>query len=291
MTTEKSRRRTSRIKAVIVAIVILLATGGSLTTYLVERSQGQAQVDLGDSSSPDRVDVSVFVQKVDAAAQEVTAQVEVSPQGSLADENGDPRQDLTVFTTGLTGDTLPFKAGKTPSVATVKVALNSGVITDYPFDSYQADFGFTVESQGTTVPISLSLVNADSFFKLSTKDTKTVAGAVLFSAGFDRSMGTFAFALFVMIFMWCLSLAAVIAAWFAISGRKGLLWPSMSFMGALLFALIPLRNAVPGQPPVGSVVDFASFFIAEALISVSLISTVVAGFLVERAKDRADEES
>lgn len=289
MGTELRSRRSQTLKVIAFAVFLVLLTAGSLSVYVVERSQGQREIAIGDKKSADRLDISVFVQKTDAILQEISAQVEVTPQGALADENGMPRKDITLFTNGLKGDVLPFKAGKNPSVADLRVALNDGVITDYPFDSYQVDFGFSAESGGVAVPVNVTLVNADSFFKLTLADEKNVNDALTFSAGADRSTGTFAFALFIMVFMWFLSLAAVIAAWYAVKGRHGLLWPSMSFMGALLFALVPLRNAVPGQPPVGSVVDFGSFFIAEALISMSLITTVVVGYRVERAKERAKE--
>jgi hypothetical protein len=289
MNTKSSKRRLpGPLKTIIAAVAVVLITAGSLSVYLVERENGQTQVVMGDTVSPDRVDVSVFVQKVDAVTQELSAQVEMEPKGSFADETGSPSQDLTIFTNGTKGDTLPFKAGKSPSTADLKVALNDGVITDYPFDSYKIDFGFSVETAEAVVPSNVTFVNADSFFKIQPQDVKVDGGVLVFTADATRSTGTFAFALFVMLFMWFLSLAAVIAAWFAVGSKRGLLWPSMSFMGALLFALVPLRNAAPGQPPIGSVIDFGSFFIAEGLISVSLIVTVILGYRVERAKEKEE---
>ncbi|MFD5830138.1 DUF4436 family protein [Lentzea sp. NPDC060358] len=286
MSTELRPRRKPALKLIGFVLLLALVTAGSLMVYLVERDRGQREIVLGDTTSANRLDVSVFVQKTDAVLQEISAQVEVSPQGALADANGLPAKDVTLYTNGVKGDVLPFKAGKTPSVADLRVAMNEGVITDYPFDSYEVDFGFAAEVDGTAVPVTVTLVNADSFFRLTLVRNETTNDALMFSAAAERSVGTFAFALFIMVFMWFLSLAAVIAAWFAMKGRHGLLWPSMSFMGALLFALVPLRNAVPGQPPVGSVVDFGAFFLAEALISLSLITTVVVGYRVERAKER-----
>ncbi len=138
------------------------------------------------------------------------------------------------------------------------------------------------------VPASVTLVNTDAFFKLETHDAKAEGSALIFTVDAERSTGTWAFALFMMLFMWLLSLAAVTAAWFVVGNRRGLLWPPMSFMGALLFALVPLRNAAPGQPPIGSVIDFGSFFIAEGLISLSLIVTVIVGYRVERANEREE---
>jgi glycerol-3-phosphate acyltransferase PlsY len=62
-------------------------------------------------------------------------------------------------------------------------------------------------------------------------------------------------------------------------------------MAGMLFALIPLRNAVPGSPPVGSIIDFASFFIAEAVIAISLISCVILGYRHEMEIERAAAEA
>jgi len=61
-------------------------------------------------------------------------------------------------------------------------------------------------------------------------------------------------------------------------------------MAAILFALIPLRNAVPGNPPIGSIIDFGSFFIAEAIISLALISGIVIGFRHQLAIERAEAQ-
>ena len=61
-------------------------------------------------------------------------------------------------------------------------------------------------------------------------------------------------------------------------------------LAGILFALIPLRNAVPGDPPIGSVIDFGSFFIAEAIISLSLISGIIIGFRHQMAIEHAEAQ-
>ena len=105
----------------------------------------------------------------------------------------------------------------------------------------------------------------------------------------QRSMPTLVFAVFIMVLMLGLAAAAAVAAYYVLRGRRGLVFGACSVMAALLFALIPLRNAVPGSPPIGSLIDFASFFIAEAVISISLISCVLLGYRHEMARERADE--
>ncbi|MFD0574689.1 DUF4436 family protein [Kitasatospora gansuensis] len=52
-------------------------------------------------------------------------------------------------------------------------------------------------------------------------------------------------------------------------------------MAATLFALVGLRNAAPGSPPIGSVIDYVAFFWAEGIIAASLACTVAFGLRVE----------
>lgn len=40
-------------------------------------------------------------------------------------------------------------------------------------------------------------------------------------------------------------------------------------MAAMLFVLVPLCNAVPGSPAIGSEIDFAYFFVTEIIVAVS----------------------
>ncbi len=49
-----------------------------------------------------------------------------------------------------------------------------------------------------------------------------------------------------------------------------------SWLAALLFALPPLRNAMPSAPPIGSLSDFMAFFWAEGIVALSLATVVFA---------------
>lgn len=43
----------------------------------------------------------------------------------------------------------------------------------------------------------------------------------------------------------------------------------------LIFAMLPLRNAMPGAPPIGVLADYMSFFWAQAVIAATLIAVVL----------------
>ncbi|SDE00310.1 DUF4436 family protein [Actinokineospora iranica] len=179
-----------------------------------------------------------------------------------------------------------LEAGPTAAATRVDNTLNVQRI-DAATREVSAQYQIEPTGQLADEAGQLTTINADSFFQLTKSASTPEAGVTVLATEVARSTATFAFALFVMVFMWGLAVAAVVAAWFVVGGRKGLLWPSMSFMAALLFALVPLRNALPGGPPIGSVVDFCAFFLVETLISASLITTVITGFIQERRTEAA----
>ncbi len=157
-----------------------------------------------------------------------------------------------------------------------------GQATDYPFDRHQATMWIYAVSpskdatsldEAAPVPIALDLTGklpglkldaalneADSSEEFQVVDfTITRAGTVIF------------FSIFVMAAMWALALSAVLVAVYVLfSARKAELG-MLSWMAALLFAFPNIRNAVPGTPPIGSLVDFLAFFWAEALAAVALL--------------------
>ncbi|WP_329857739.1 DUF4436 family protein [Streptomyces sp. SP18ES09] len=88
--------------------------------------------------------------------------------------------------------------------------------------------------------------------------------------------------------MWALAVAVLTGTWFLVTRRKGLTWPALGWMAATLFALAAFRNAAPGSPPIGSLIDYLAFLWAETVIAFCLVTVVVSGFRAERASQGAD---
>jgi len=283
------------------SLLVITLTVLSVSLYWLEHHKTRHPTILGDTANPDRMTVTVLIQKVDPSTARVSAQLELRGSGSLVDERThELKEDATLTSNAVTNATVVAKANERPEFVSVEFALRDGVITDYPLDSYTTNFFFRVRvGDGTNqhaVPVRVVFDNIDSFFKLTPQQeqsieihrggpgAKTVATPqTLFAAtaNVKRSTSTVLFAVFIMVFMWCLTIAALIAAWYTASGRLGLFWSALGFLGTLLFALIPLRNAVPGDPPIGSLIDFAAFFIAEGVVSISMIVTVLHGYHIE----------
>ncbi|MGB6512729.1 MAG: DUF4436 family protein [Mycobacterium sp.] len=233
----------------------------------MEHHKGRHATVLGDTANPDHMTVTVLIQNIDPSTARVSAQLELRGAGSLVDEHThDLKEDATLVSNAVTNPTVVSKASERPEFVSVQFALRDGVITDYPLDSYTANFYFHVlVGNGTNqraVPIRVVFNNIDAFFKMAPTqensievhrgdgEAKTIAtpqSLVAATATVKRSTSTIMFAVFIMVFMWCLTIAALIAAWYVASGKLGLFWSALGFLGTLLFAH-PLAECRPGRP-------------------------------------------
>jgi Domain of unknown function (DUF4436) len=300
-TPPSSPRLPSVARLSFLSLLVITLTVLSVSLYWLEHHKTRHPTILGDTANPDHMTVTVLIQKVDPSTARVSAQLELRGSGSLLDERThELKEDATLTSNAVTNATVVAKANERPEFVSVEFALRDGVITDYPLDSYTTSFFFRVRSgdgaNQHAVPVRVVFDNIDSFFKLTPQqeqsieihrggpEAKTITtpqSLFAATATVKRSTSTVLFAVFIMVFMWCLTVAALIAAWYTASGRLGLFWSALGFLGTLLFALIPLRNAVPGDPPIGSLIDFAAFFIAEGVVSISMIVTVLHGYHIE----------
>lgn len=83
------------------------------------------------------------------------------------------------------------------------------------------------------------------------------------------------FATFIMLLMWSVTLAVLgLVFTVVIKGRKAEI-AMFSFIATLIFAFVTVRNSQPGVPPVGTFSDIWSFFWAEAILGICLLTVVL----------------
>lgn len=278
------------LRAAIAPFVVIIVIGALCTLgifgYFNEQDVHSTQYQTGQLTAPNRVEVDVTLQRMDASGRQLTLIVLVNPIGDTASPDNDSSlaHPLTLETSSLTNTTLRYPAGERISAQNISVGLDDGIVSDYPFDSYTTDVGFYASSNDEPVPISLIFHNEDPFFLTTATGANADSGAATIGLRISRSRGTFIFAWFLMVAMWILALSVLGAAWIIVRGRRGLIWPALGWMAATLFALVAVRNAVPGLPPIGSLFDYASFLWAEAIVALSIATVTVHGVIVERSR-------
>ncbi len=283
------------LRLVLGAIVVIIAVAASLSGYAASKQNTTTQSTFGDFDNPDRVDVSAWITRVDASTQALAVtMLEIRPHGVLSQNDTSVfATDAALLTNAVGNWKTAIKAGDSAPDSEQRIQID-GAFTNYPFDNYQTALNIHVtNADGVELPVALTVYNSDPFFQISPASAPSQDGGTVVSLDIRRSPPTVIFAVFIMVLMLGLAAAAAVAGYYVLHWKRGLIFPACSMMAAILFALIPLRNAVPGAPPIGSIIDFGSFFIAEAVISISLISGILLGFrhqlAIERAENEADE--
>lgn len=252
----------------IVASLIVIYVLSLIAVHLLAKSAPPLPaVDLSKVEAEDSV-VQVRLEKLDTVANRLTVNVLVYPKDTLYDKNfGVLTTDAAVrlYPDNDLGD-LQYPVGKAPAQVTTTIEAH-GDPANWPFDSYRT-----------------GVISADVFTGSGANKEKTAA-RVEATGGLDgwdatvtrvhdaednnpdlkddlvitlhRAKGQLIFDVGI-----CLVLISlpVLALWVAIPvalGRTSFLPPLTTWYGAMLFAIVPLRNILPGSPPYGSWVDQA----------------------------------
>ena len=277
----RARRWANR--AGVLLLTAALAAAG-LWGYRSDQDSRELSVTLEGTTSANRLDLFATILRVDPGTREALVRIQVIPEGTTADPAlpTAPARTLGLYTTSTAQTTLTFPAGTPIAQQNISVGLNSGWPTDYPQDSYTLTLGFSAHDGTEPVPVRLTVASNDSLFVIKAPQGESVDSTSILDLTAKRSRGGWLLAWFMMIVAWALALVVAGAAWIIVARRRGLIWPAFGWMATTLFALISLRNAAPGSPPIGSLIDYMSFFWAEAIIAGSLVVTALVGIVAER---------
>jgi hypothetical protein len=280
-----TRNRVPRLIAgIVITAVLVVAYAFGVTSYRAGLTQ-----DMPEQQPPSGgVSVVVVPQRISAEDQEIPAQVLVFPSAELLDSAGLLTQELELrVQPAVSGQVLLLPAGEPPAPQAVMLPA-SGLVQQYPFDSYALSVDIHVHSLFAdtydALPVTTTLL-----FRVpgwSTQDTSIGASAgegVFVSSDVVRDGSTKSIALLILLLMVILAAIAVLVTGSATRGRMKLELSVASWMTALLFALIPLRGFLPGDPPLGSWIDVLVFFWVELILMLSVAGVVTT--ILMRASD------
>ncbi|KAJ3159026.1 hypothetical protein HK101_001154 [Irineochytrium annulatum] len=244
-------------------------------------------------SQYDMVQMAGTVALVDPTARKISLHFTFTPCGKFA--YVDPvfkRQNLN-FPVNVTVSNVMFQfdnSGSPMPAMDFNAVMSSGTVNNYPLDIYTTPplriagtYHDPISTNLTALPLYLTLVGALQTFSIDVPtltDTSDAGDGTLLQlqARVQRSFTTKAFACFVMLVMWCLSIltfALSVTPWVR---RYRIEAPAVAIPNTLLFALPAIRNVSPGVPAIGATADVIAFFWCEMLTSVSSL-TIVANYI------------
>lgn len=260
--TERAPARSHRRRVVVVlAVVFVLAYGSLLWLYAVSgRTRG---VTAPTAAPAGGVHLDIKVEKVDGAARRLTIGIDVTPDRPLLGPSGVAldRTLTIVVDPAATTRSLVLPEGQVPSVNHVDLVLD-GNIRSWPLDKYGVEFGIGVYEgsprDGRLLDTTTSVGGRVHGWRVTIDDKKTIGpegGFHVFDLDARRSGDTLAFAVIMLLVLVALPATALFVVLRTRRDGRAIQPTFMSWIAAMLFATIPLRNFLPGNPPAGSWID------------------------------------
>jgi hypothetical protein len=265
---EKRSRR-----GIMIGLAILLAFFAAyglslLGVQALQKSEGPLPpLDLSQAG-PDDTIVQIRLQELKPTTNRLAVNVLIYPGESLYDKRFDElNTDIAVrlYPPNDLGD-LQFPKGKAPAQVntTIEAHGNPG---SWPFDSYRtepqsADVFVGTGAERKRIPAVVQVTGSmdgwDAEVQRNTDKSETgshnTSSVVL---TLQRAKGPLIFDLGIIVVLVSLPTLALVVAIPMAMGRRKFVPPFATWYAANLFAIVPLRNILPGAPPPGSMIDQA----------------------------------
>ncbi len=225
---------------------------------------------------------------IDPNKGDLMLRVEVRANGSLLGSDGvSVTRPVSLDIVGATG-TASYRYAAGDRISPVEVTIGmSGDVNSYPFDSYHSPFGVvatasppTSNEPGPAPPAPPTLLAFDgtlSGYQVTAKPITDHAQPDLLrlDLSINRAPLTRAFAILILLLQALLAAAAAALAIVVWTRHRRIEITMMTWLAALLFAIVPLPSAMPGAPAIGALVDELVFFWAVTIIAMSLLSILI----------------
>ncbi|CAN5569057.1 hypothetical protein BH10BAC5_BH10BAC5_13150 [soil metagenome] len=267
-----------------------------LNSYNREADKRSVEI-VDEDKTQDHIKTSIAITGIDPNKGELSARIFMNPEGSFINGKGKLSKDITVYINAASvKQEFVFQKDKLISPIDVTLSLYDGLASDYPFDKHKADLYFYIETKGgkdstgqiEDIPVSSQtdfLGSVQGYTIDAEKGEKTDDETNVIYIDIERSSSVKFFAYFVFTAMWLLCLIVVFMTLSVIVRRRKIELGMFAFMSAMIFALPSLRNMQPMSPPIGTIMDYTSFFWAEGLVALCLVTLVFTWLLRPGAKE------
>jgi hypothetical protein len=266
----------------ILAVVIGTYAFSLFGVHYLQRSEGPLPpLDLSQGGGNDTI-VQLRLDDLKTTANRLKVDVLVYPPDSLYDKRFDVlNTDVAVrlYPTSDLGD-LQFPAGKAPAQLDTTIEAH-GDPANWPFDTYKtekisADTLIGAGDGRKKIPARVEVTGGLDGWDADVHRVDETSGVNW--RGLDdaqlvitikRAKGPLVFDMFICVVLVTLPTLALLVAIPMALGKRKFVPPFGTWYAAMLFAIVPLRNILPGSPPPGSWID-------QAIVQWVLIALVVA---------------
>jgi hypothetical protein len=247
---------TVRLRVVALVGVVAFAMLTSIVLYV--DGAGSQRISVHGAPTGSGTTVTLDVVSIQNNYSELVADLIVKPGPDLLDPATDGlKQDLTVAVTSATTPVRrTWSKGMLPGVFPVPITLARDV-ERWPFDSYYTGpitvSLFTASGQ-LPERANITFVDRLTGWKVDVRRVNSSASAP-YEVDLQRSASTMVFAIVILCIFVAIAAVGLFVAIQTVRDPRRFQSPMTTWYAAMLFAVLPLRNALPGSPSFGSWID------------------------------------
>ncbi len=258
-----ARRRRIGPRTTVAAIIALVALVYVAVIALYAFSGKVELTKEGPDDTQVRLPIELNIESVDPVAGRLKVNLDLRPTGALDATGGAGlilAQPVTLIATDVDGPrALDFPASTPLSPVEVRL-LTDGDVQFWPFDTYEVDSRVLALTSDNADHIALDWsvgrhrVPGWTFdVHVTELEGGKVYGVTILA---QRAGATVAFGIVLLGLMVVMPVIVLTVAINVYRGKQKMEATLMSWIGAMLFATIPLRGFLPGSPPIGSWIDY-----------------------------------
>jgi Domain of unknown function (DUF4436) len=273
------RRWWPRIRLGVIALVVI---GCVMVTTVVLYVDGAAYQRIPAHGAPASAGTTVTLDVVSISNNysELVGDLIIKPGPALVDPATDGlKQDLTVAVTSVTTPVRrTYSKGMLPGVFPVPLTLARDV-ERWPFDTYYTGPITVTLFTGTgqvAERANVTFVDRLAGWKVQVARLNNANALAPYEIQLQRSASTMVFAIVILcIFVAIAAVGLFVAIWTTRDPRR-FQSPMTTWYAAMLFAVVPLRNALPGSPAFGSWIDLTIVLWVLVALVVSMLLYIAA---------------
>jgi hypothetical protein len=243
----------------IVGLLLFVGAYVASIVLYVDSGMGHPQQITEGPSSVDGTTVTVDIEEIQSNNSALVANLTVTPGPALLDRRiHGLREDLTVVvTSAVTTGKRTWSKGALPDVFRVSLTLD-GDVADWPFDRFHSGpVSVDLFSGATHVPEPAAVKLVDRLLGWNVGVTRLDKPDMPAPYRLDlyRSSSTVAFGVVILSVLIALAGLGLFVAVQTVRDKRKFQPPMTTWYAAMLFAVMPLRNALPNSPPFGCWID------------------------------------
>lgn len=276
------------------SVVLLAVVASAMITSILLYIDGAAVQRVSNDAPPagDGTTVTLDVESIQSNYTVLQGNLSISPGSALLDPATDSlKQDLTVDVTSVTTPvTRTWPKGTLPGVIPVPLTLARDV-ERWPFDRYYTGpirVELFVGAAKTPERAAVSIVDRLPGWRFRASGPSKSKPFPAYKVEMRRSASTMVFAIVILCILVAIAGAAVFVAVQTLRDRRRFQSPMMAWYAAMLFAVVPLRNALPGSPAFGSWIDMTIVLWVLVALVVSMLLYIASWWRHLRPASGAD---